>query len=123
MAVPTSYLTTTKNLGKILASIQNAQAPKQFTTRFLASLGFASAADRLIIGVLKSLGFANVFARAAEHIVMRLTIDRGKLSRIAGKPGHDLPSATAPFCQRRTGSAFASAFSSAMRTSRSWAVR
>jgi hypothetical protein len=57
MAVPTSYLTTTKNLAKILASIQNAQAPKQFSTRFLASLGFSNAADRLIIGVLKSLGF------------------------------------------------------------------
>jgi hypothetical protein len=57
MAVPTSYLTTTRNLGKILASIQNAQAPKQFSTRFLASLGFPSAADRLIIGVLKSIGF------------------------------------------------------------------
>lgn len=57
MAVPTSYLTTTKNLAKILASIQNAQAPKQFSTRFLASLGFPSAADRLIIGVLKSIGF------------------------------------------------------------------
>jgi hypothetical protein len=57
MAVPTSYLTTARNLAKILASIQNAQAPKQFTTRFLASLGFPSAADRLIIGVLKSIGF------------------------------------------------------------------
>lgn len=57
MSVPTSYLTSTKNLAKILASIQNAQAPKQFSTRFLASLGFPSAQDRLIIGVLKSLGF------------------------------------------------------------------
>jgi len=57
VSVPTSYLTSTKNLGKILASIQNAQAPKQFSTRFLASLGFPSAQDRLIIGVLKSLGF------------------------------------------------------------------
>jgi hypothetical protein len=57
MSVPTSYLMTTKNLAKILASIQNAQAPKQFSTRFLASLGFPSAGDRLIIGVLKSVGF------------------------------------------------------------------
>lgn len=57
MSVSGSYLTTTKNLGKILAAIQNAQAPKQFSTRFLASLGFPSANDRLIIGVLKSLGF------------------------------------------------------------------
>lgn len=57
MTVTTSYLTTTKNLGKILASIQNAQAPKQFSTRYLASLGYPSASDRLVIGVLKSLGF------------------------------------------------------------------
>jgi hypothetical protein len=56
MGVSASYLTTTKNLGKILTAIQNAQAPKQFSTRFLASLGFPSANDRLIIGVLKSLG-------------------------------------------------------------------
>jgi hypothetical protein len=56
MGVTTSYLTTTKNLSKILGAMQNAQAPKQFSTRFLASLGFPSANDRLIIGVLKALG-------------------------------------------------------------------
>jgi hypothetical protein len=57
MSVTSAYLTTAKNLPKILVSIQNAQAPKQFSTRFLASLGFPSANDRLIIGVLKALGF------------------------------------------------------------------
>ena len=57
MGLPTSYLTSFKNLGGILAAIQNAQAPKNFTTRFLESLGYKSAADRLIIGVLKALGF------------------------------------------------------------------
>ncbi|SRR5258706_7643427 len=57
MALPTSYLTTVKNLQAILSSIQNAKAPDKFTTRFLESLEFRSAADRLIIGVLKSLGF------------------------------------------------------------------
>jgi Family of unknown function (DUF5343) len=57
MSVSTSYLTTTKNLSKVLSSIQNAQAPKQFSTRFLASLGYPSASDRLVIGVLKALGF------------------------------------------------------------------
>lgn len=57
MSVPTSYLTSTKNLKEILAAIQGGQAPKKFTTRFLASLGFPSPSDRLIIGVLKSLGF------------------------------------------------------------------
>ena len=57
MAVPSAYLTTTKNLSRVLSAMQNAQAPKQFSTRFLASLGFSAAADRLIIGVLKALGF------------------------------------------------------------------
>jgi hypothetical protein len=57
MSLPTSYLTSFKNLPGILTAIQNAQAPKNFTTRFLESLGYKNAADRLIIGVLKSLGF------------------------------------------------------------------
>jgi hypothetical protein len=57
MSVPSAYLTSTKKLGRILVGIQNAQAPKQFSTRFIASLGFSGAPDRLIIGVLKSLGF------------------------------------------------------------------
>lgn len=57
MALPTSYLTSMKNLSGILNSIVGAQAPERFTTRFLESLGYANAADRLMIGVLKSLGF------------------------------------------------------------------
>lgn len=57
MALPTSYLTSTKNLIPILTSIQQAQAPKQFTHSFLQGLGFKSSSDRLIIGVLKSLAF------------------------------------------------------------------
>jgi Family of unknown function (DUF5343) len=57
MALPTSYLTSLKNLGGILNSIIGAQAPDKFTTRFLESLGYSSAPDRLVIGVLKSLGF------------------------------------------------------------------
>jgi hypothetical protein len=57
MAIPTTYLTTTRNLGGILNSIVGAQAPEKFTTRFLESLDYKSAADRLVIGVLKSLGF------------------------------------------------------------------
>lgn len=57
MAVPNAYLTSTKNLKSILTSIQQAQAPKQFTISFLTNLGFKSSADRLYIGVLKALGF------------------------------------------------------------------
>ena len=57
MALPTSYLTSTKNLSGILNSIVGAQAPDKFTTRFLESLEYKSTSDRLVIGVLKSLGF------------------------------------------------------------------
>jgi hypothetical protein len=57
MAVPNAYLTSTKNLKNILASIQQAQAPKQFSISFLTNLGFKSSGDRLYIGVLKALGF------------------------------------------------------------------
>lgn len=57
MSLPSSYLTSTKNLGPILTAVQGAQAPKQFSTRFLATLGFPSVNDRLVIGVLKALKF------------------------------------------------------------------
>lgn len=57
VAVPKAYLTSTKNLKDILTSIQQAQAPKQFTTTFLLGLGHKSSSDRLVIGVLKALGF------------------------------------------------------------------
>jgi hypothetical protein len=57
MSVPNAYLTSTKNLKSILASIQQAQAPKQFTISFLTNLGFKGSADRLYIGLLKAIGF------------------------------------------------------------------
>jgi len=57
MGLPTSYLTSYKNLPGILSAVQNAQAPKNFTTRFLESIGYKNAADRLIIGVFKAIGF------------------------------------------------------------------
>ena len=56
MALPTRYLTTTKNLDAILVAIRKAQAPKQFSIGFLQSLGFSSSSDRLVVGVLKALG-------------------------------------------------------------------
>src|SRR5688572_23686524 len=59
MALPTSYLTTTKNLEGILNTIQGAKAPSKFTVSFLESLGFKAKSDRLIVGVLKALGFLN----------------------------------------------------------------
>jgi hypothetical protein len=57
MALPTSYLTSIKNLEGILNAIKTAQAPEKFTQRFLESLEFKNVSDRLVIGVLKSLGF------------------------------------------------------------------
>jgi hypothetical protein len=57
MALPRSYLTSTKNLAQILDSIKAAQAPEKFTIKFLESLDFKSTSDRLIIAVLKALGF------------------------------------------------------------------
>ena len=59
MAIPKAYLTSTKNVKDILTAIQQAQAPKQFSTTFLQNLGFKSSADRLFIGLLKALGYLN----------------------------------------------------------------
>lgn len=59
MALPTAYLTSTKNLDGILSAIQTAQAPPRFTLSFLENLGYKSSSDRLIINVLKALGFLN----------------------------------------------------------------
>ena len=57
MALPTSYLTSVKNLPDIFAAMQGAQAPDKFTQSFLETLEFKSTSDRLIIGMLKGLGF------------------------------------------------------------------
>jgi hypothetical protein len=57
VAVPKAYLTSTKNVEAILTAMQQAQAPKQFSTTFLSNLGFKSNADRLFVGILKALGF------------------------------------------------------------------
>jgi hypothetical protein len=59
MALPTAYLTTTKNLSGILSAIQNGEAPPKFTQVFLSDLGYKSSSDRLIIDVLKAVGFLN----------------------------------------------------------------
>jgi hypothetical protein len=67
MALPRSYLTSTKNLSAILDAIKSAQAPERFTIKFLESLDFKSTTDRLIIGVLKSLGFLTADAKPTER--------------------------------------------------------
>ncbi len=55
MALPTTYLTSTKRLSEILDALKTAKAPEKFTQKFLESLEFKTKGDRLIIGVLKSL--------------------------------------------------------------------
>ncbi len=57
MGLPTSYLTSTKNLEAFFRAIQAGQAPDRFTLRFLESLEFKSSSDRLLIPLLKSLRF------------------------------------------------------------------
>jgi hypothetical protein len=77
MALPTSYLTTAKNLPDILSAIQQAQAPDRFTQSFLESLEFKSSSDRLIIGVLKSLGFLEDNGAPTERYYLFLDQSQG----------------------------------------------
>ncbi len=67
MALPKSYLTSTKNLKSILQAIQSAQAPEKFNVRFLENLGFSSSNDRLIVGVLRELGFLDAEGKPKDR--------------------------------------------------------
>lgn len=67
MALPKSYLTSTKNLKSILQAVQSAQAPDKFSGRFLETLGFSSSNDRLLIGVLRDLGFLDTDGKPRER--------------------------------------------------------
>ncbi len=67
MAVPTSYLTTTKNTAAIFDAIQRAGVPERFTFEFLKQLGFPSSADRPMIPVLKSIGFLSDSSAPTER--------------------------------------------------------
>lgn len=78
MALPTAYLTTQKNLAAILDAIKNAQAPKQFTRRFLDGLGFKGSSDRLIIGVLKALGFLDDKGQPTQRYFRYLDASQSK---------------------------------------------
>jgi hypothetical protein len=72
MALPTAYLTSTKNLEGILMAVQNAQAPPKFTQAFLESLGYASSSDRLVINMLKALGFLSAAGEPTERYIRYL---------------------------------------------------
>lgn len=67
MALPKSYLTSSKNLAALLDAIKTAQAPEVFNLRFLEGLGFPSSNDRLIVGVLQALGFLNSDKKPTER--------------------------------------------------------
>ena len=66
MAIPSAYLTSSKNLDSILTAMQQAKAPERFTQRFLESLGFKGNSDRLVIGLLKSLEFLDDQGKPTE---------------------------------------------------------
>lgn len=80
MALPTAYLTTTKNLSGILSSITSAKAPEKFTNRFLESLEYKGSNDRLIIGVLKALKFIADDGRPLQRYFEYL--DQSKSGRV-----------------------------------------
>ncbi len=67
MALPTAYLTSSKNLPGILDAMKAAQAPRNFTVRFLESLGFKSTYDRLVIGVLVALDFLSTDKKPTDR--------------------------------------------------------
>ena len=56
MALPESYLVTTKNLKPIIEAITKAQAPTKFSLSFISNLGFKSTNDRLFLKLFKDLG-------------------------------------------------------------------
>lgn len=51
------YMTSVKNLPKIMDKIVEGTAPRKFTTAHLKSIGFTSSNDVGVIGLLKDLGF------------------------------------------------------------------
>lgn len=59
MAVPTTYLTSTKNLSGVLESVQKASVPPKFTYDFLKKLGYPSSSDRPIIPLFKAMRFVD----------------------------------------------------------------
>lgn len=57
MALPDSYLISTKKVDAYFQAILSAQAPSKFTMKFLEQLEFKTTTDRLFVGVLKVLKF------------------------------------------------------------------
>jgi hypothetical protein len=78
MALPTAYMTTTKNIEGILNAIQSAQAPEKFTVKFLESLEYKTTGDRLIVGVLKGLRFLDENSAPTERYFRFLDQSEGQ---------------------------------------------
>ncbi|MGA8839382.1 MAG: DUF5343 domain-containing protein [Candidatus Aquilonibacter sp.] len=78
MSLPSSYLTSTKNLSGILAAIQGAKAPERFTQTFLESLDYKSSSDRLVIGLLKALGLLDETGKPTQSYYSFLDEDQAK---------------------------------------------
>ncbi len=84
MAIPKTYLTSTKNLAAILDAITAAQAPEKFSLRFLEGLGFKSSSDRLIMGVLKTLGFLHADSKPTDRYYRYLDQSQSKIMLAEG---------------------------------------
>jgi hypothetical protein len=67
MPIPTSYMTSTKNVGNILQAIQKAGVPPKFTYDFLKKLGYPSSNDRPIIPLLKTMKFLDSTGKPLER--------------------------------------------------------
>jgi hypothetical protein len=80
MGLTNAYLISSAKVKDIFRAIQNAQAPKKFTTGFLESLGLKSTNDRLVISVLKGLGFLNANGEPTARYFAFL--DEGQAPRV-----------------------------------------
>ena len=87
MALPTAYLTSSRNLDGILSAIQTAQAPQRFTLNFLENLGYKSSSDRLIINVLKALGFLTADGGPTDRYYRYL--DQTEAGKVLAEGLHD----------------------------------
>ncbi|MTE26048.1 DUF5343 domain-containing protein [Winogradskyella ouciana] len=83
MALPESYLVTTKNLKSVIEAVTKAQAPTKFTLAFLKNLGFKSTNDRLYLKLFKDLGLLD--GSGVPNKTYFEFIDRTQTSKILGK--------------------------------------
>src|SRR5262245_45871696 len=78
MAIPSSYFTSTRNLGAILDQVRKGRVPPKFTYEHLKQLGFPSSNDRPIIPVMKALGFLDPSGVPTERYRLYKDASRSK---------------------------------------------